>query len=832
MAEPSVSGSRPAPGSEGFAVGVAAHVGIFLLALGALAYQILITRVFSVTLYYHFAFAGISLTMLGLTAGAMIVYLAPRFFSVAHAYQRLVWLTLGASVTSVLAMVFHLSSPIHISKSVSFLLQLLAHFGMFAVPFLLTGVGISVILTRGVRSVGRLYAADLVGAALGAVLVVLVLRWVGVVSAILLVALLLAVAAVVFAWTARASRVPTVVFLLICGIALTTQVSRESQGKSHLSVRWAKNVQLETPLYEGWNSYSRVAVVRELEGQPFGWGFGPSAAARHPVLRQYYLNIDAEAGTAILEFDGDTESLAFLEDDVVNVSYHVRRPSRVAVVGVGGGRDVLTALRFDVSEVTGIELNTLILDLLTERYGDFSGRLHEDPRVRFVNAEARSYLAQAGEQFDLIQISLIDTWAATAAGAYVLSENALYTKEAWRGFLQALSADGVLTTSRWWTPGYRVEGHRMFTMALEVLREEVGTDRPEQHILMARGGRVVNVMVSKAPYTADEVERFIDSCNRLEFEVLWSPRGTSEPVINALASGTVQAKDLGSLAFDLTPPTDDRPFFFHQVRLADAFKKHRYEKLYGNDVNPVAQNVNAVFVLAFVLIAVSILSVVLIGAPLLATRGQVSLRGSGAPMGYFAAIGLGFLFVEISQMQRLVVFLGHPVYGLAVVLFALLLFAGLGSLSTIRITRPVRALGVLLAMLLIFGVATVPLTSALRSQDTMVRIVVAVLMLAPLGFCMGMAFPFGMRMVETGKGALLPWFWGVNGATSVVATVLATAVSLSWGITATYWVGVACYVGCVLAYLAMERGMVPVRGRGRGKARARATREALSPRRA
>ena len=829
MAEGSALGSRSVPEEPGFVVGRHAYVGIFLLALTTLAYQILITRVFSVTLYYHFAFAGISLTMLGLTTGAMVVFLAPGFFDSSRAYNRLSWLAILSGISAVLALVFHLSAPIHIEKSAGFLFQLILHFSAFAIPFLLSGVAISLILTRGVRSVGRLYAADLVGAALGAALVVLVLRWVGVISAILGVAVLLGIAACAFAWAARSVRGPAVAFLALALAGFSAQVMLESQGQPHLSVRWAKNSQLERPIYEGWNSYSRIAVVREMEETPFGWGYGEKAA-EHPVFKQYYLNIDAEAGTAILEFDGDTGPLAFLEDDVVNASYHVRKPESVAVIGVGGGRDVLTALRFDADKVTGIELNKLILDLLTDRYADFSGRLDEDSRVNFVNAEARSYIAQADEQFDLIQISLIDTWAATAAGAYVLSENALYTKEAWAGFLDALSDDGVLTTSRWWTPGYRVEGHRMFTMAMEVVREELGATRPERHLLVARGGRVVNVMVSKSPYSDAEVDRFLATCGKRGFEVLWSPRGAQEPVIQALVAGTIDREDLATLPFDLTPPTDDRPFFFHQVRFTDAFRKDRYAKLYGDDVNPVTQNVNAVFVLAFVLIAVSVLSVLLIGAPLLATRRHVSLRGSGTPMGYFAAIGLGFLFVEISQMQRLVVFLGHPVYGLAVVLFSLLLFAGVGSLATTRIAQPRRLLGTLLAILLVFGLATVPLTSAFRSQETLVRILVAVAMLAPLGFCMGMAFPFGMRIVEKGDRGLLPWFWGVNGATSVVATVLATAVSLSWGISVTYWVGVVCYAGCLLAYVVMERSPSPVRRKR--PARSRPARGALSPRRA
>ena len=223
-----------------------------------------------------------------------------------------------------------------------------------------------------------------------------------------------------------------------------------ASGRSHLGVFWAKGQPQTGTLFERWNTYSRVRVTALGETVPFGWGF-----ARTPQTKidQDYLDIDADASTVITRQDGDIGKLSYLKDDVINAAYLVQPPQDVAVIGVGGGRDILSALLFGAKRILGIEINPAIFEVLTDKFADFSGHLDRQPGVSLVNAEARSYINHSPDRYDLVQISLIDTWAATAAGGLTLTENRLYTVEAWDDFYRALKPGGLLSVSRWYQPG-------------------------------------------------------------------------------------------------------------------------------------------------------------------------------------------------------------------------------------------------------------------------------------------------------------------------------------------------------------------------------------------
>ena len=789
------------------------YIGIFFVALATLMYEILLTRIFSVTMLYHFAFVALSLAMFGMTAGALLVYLMPGLFPPERLFHRLGLAAVLFPIAMVLSFMTELSIPFRVSGSVIAIYAIAFTYVVISVPFVVSGVAICLALTGFSGRVSRLYAADLAGAALGCVLLIGVLSWSDGPTAVLWVALLASVGAVAFAADAgstalRRAATSLVLVLGICAAANTLLVWR---GAPIFRIVYSKGVVETLPLYEKWNSYSRVRVMgdptRELPAQ--GWGLSSTLPPRR--LRQLQLDIDVWAGTVMSRFDGDFGAVEHLKYDVTNIAYYLRTGQNALVIGAGGGRDVLSALAFGARSVTAVDINKDIIGTVNGRFGDFTGHLDRDPRVRFVNDEARSFIARSPDRFGTIQISLIDTWAATAAGAFVLGENSLYTVEAWTTFLSHLTDDGLLSVSRWYFHDRPAEMYRTTTIAVEALRQ-LGVSDPRRHIAIVRIMRpktasvtdtpdgVGTILVGRRPFTDAELDALDRETTRLAFEVTFSPRVALDQTFARLTEPAGLDAYLKQYPVNITAPTDDSPFFFNMLRLRDIGRTSLLE--FGN----LSHNMKAVATLGVLLMTVTVLTAVCILLPLWLTRHRVALTGMGPLFTYFIAIGLGFMLIETSQMQRLIISLGHPTYGLSVVLFSLLLSSGLGSYLTESVTAETaeaagrRRLLALVVILAIFGAVTPAVARWSGSMTTPVRILAAVLMLFPAGLMMGMAFPLAMKLASTRARRLTPWFWGLNGAASVMASVLSVCIALTWSISTAFWVGWLCYVAAYAAF--------------------------------
>jgi hypothetical protein len=455
---------------------------------------------------------------------------------------------------------------------------------------------------------------------------------------------------------------------------------------------------------------------------------------------------------------------------------------------------------FGQRHVTGVEINPDILRALTDRFVGYTGDLQANPAVTLVHDEARSFVARSPEKFGIIQASLIDTWAATSAGAYVLTENGLYTKEAWLTFLNHLAPDGILTMSRWYYEAQPAETLRLTALATASLMD-IGVADPRQHIMVIRKQdnsemgqySVATILVSKRPFTDDEIERTAYLSKTMEFLPVLTPRYAERPEFEAVATRGKYEELVRTYPLNITAPTDDTPFFFHMLRASDLLKAATYQGM--NQLN-----LKAVRVLGTLLAIVSGLSALAIIAPL-ALRRRVRQAHSVRLMIYFAAIGLAFMMVEIGQLERLIVFLGHPIYGLTVVLFVLLLASSVGSLCSHRIGAWIWLLPLVLAGFIFLSPA---LTSQFVSASTSVRILVSALLLVPSGFFMGMAFPLGIKKAQYEEGAPTAWYWGINGAFSVISSVLAVVVAVFWGVTITLLVGLTAYIVALVA-LQFER---------------------------
>jgi spermidine synthase len=768
------------------------YLAIFVLASATLSYQILITRFFSVMLYYHFAFAAISLAMLGLTRGAMEVYGKPARYTPEQVGVEFARHASWFAITGVGAMIAFLCVPLVIPSDYVLVALAIATVA-FVRPFTESGVCITLLLTRLPYGGGWLYAADLAGAALGCLGVIFVLLVVDPVSATLGIGALAAAAG----WTVvrgsgdiRSLRLSGAVALTLAA-ATIVHTGLDVSGKSHLGVFWAKGFQQLGTLFERWNTYSRVRVTAQGESVPFGWGFAHTPATR---IEQNHLDIDADAATVITRNDGDISKLSYLKDDVINSAYLVQPPEDVAVVGVGGGRDVLSALYFGAKHIHGIEINPAIFEVLTDKFADFSGHLDRQPGVSLVNAEARSYINHSSDRYDLVQISLIDTWAATAAGGLTLTENRLYTVEAWGDFYRALKPGGLLSVSRWYEPdGHRGEFYRLVAIAAEALqRRGVPAAELASHVIALNVGGIVTVITRPDAFTAAQWRGARARLQAQGFKILLGPDIAFDTVTSTLMSGKADAAFFASLPQNISPSTDDNPFFFYTSRFGDFF---------GKPLSTLSNN-NAAISMTLVLIVTAFCACLYyIVGPFIRLARRTPLSVVTPPVTYFCAIGMGFMLIEISQMQRLMVFLGHPVYGLSVVLFTILLFSGIGSTTVgAQFPRPgavVARVAALLTTLAVAGLLTPLFTTWARSEATEMRILLSVVLLAPPAFCMGMMFPLGLSIWRR-HSELLPFFWSANGITSMLASVLGMALSIEFGIARTYALGVGFYAICAV----------------------------------
>jgi hypothetical protein len=790
------------------------YAGLFLVALSTLMYEIGLTRIFSVTMWYHFAFVAISVALLGMTAGALLVHLLPERFRAVDVDRQLWLFTLLFAVSIPICFALQLAIPFRADWDLPGIASVVAICLLVSIPFVCSGVVVCLALTRFPTHVNRLYAADLVGAALGCIALIVVLNLLSGPSTVVAIGAVAAVGAVVFAAAAGNRRwmaLAGIAFVLIGGLAVANEAAAD-RGRRLLQIVWAKDARDEPHRHEVWNSFSRITVDGDPDEPAFpaGWGFSETLPLT-PIGGQLVMKIDNAAATPLTKYTGNPDETDFLRYDITNLVHYVNADADVFVIGVGGGRDVLSAFEFDQRSVTGAEINDAILDVVNDEYGDFTGHLDRDPRVTFVNDEARSYLARSDRTFDTIQMSLIDTWAATAAGAFALAENALYTTDAFATFFDQLEPGGILSISRWYSiaGAEPLETYRTAALAAHAL-ERRGVANPRDHLLIyhspesAFATNTATLLISPEPFSARDIAVVERETQRLGFTPVLTPETAIDERFAALAAPGGPEAGIAQFDENIAPPTDERPFFFQMADvgtfLSGGFRNDHVTR--------------PVLTLGMLALAVLLLTAAFVIVPLLATTRRRDHQGMTPYYLYFAGIGLGFLMIEIAQLQRLSLFLGHPIYGLAVCLFSILLFGGIGSMlagpfvASGRAASRLAPMAALLALLAVVGLLTPAVLDRFEGSTMPVRIAASVAIMASIGLLMGMPFSIGMRAASAARpDAPTAFLWGINGAMSVCASVLATLLAILFGIKVAYWSGWWAYVlaAAALAVIVLRR---------------------------
>ncbi len=789
-------------------------IGVALIAFSVLLFQTLQTRIMSVISWYYLAFLAISVAMLGMTVGAVWVYLRQDRFlpeQLPATLSKFALLTALAMPASMVLQFCLVTSPALSLITVVSWGMLLA---LMAMPYVFAGVALCLALTRSPFPIGQVYGVDLLGAALGCIGAIVFLNLLGGPGAVIVTGAIAGLSAMAFAASSAGGgparqtpqvwwRRPGTTVAALLALALLNTFS--PAGFDPILVKNSVDLGGKYHKFEKWNTYSLIRVTRPRIMFPELWGSSPKLPADTRVP-EVVIGVDGIKNTTeMFHYDGTPNSNSFLQYDQANLAYHLPGIHKSAVIGVGGGPDILAAHLFGVTDITGVELNPIIVDLHTQnpRYKNFSN-LTAIPHLELHVDDARSWFASTDEKFDLVQMTVIDTFAATGAGAFSLSENGLYTLQGWRAFLKTLNPDGYFTVSRWYGPGEVDETGRMIGLATAALLD-AGVKDPRSHLFVSVTGRLATLVLCKSPFTPDQLRILHQTVRDYGFSELLSPDASSQtPLLNRIVASRDLAslnRVLGSTYLDLTVPTDERPFFFNQLRIFDIPTLIKVARRESHDLDGGVWWGNlmatAVLMLILFLSIIAVIATILVPLRSVTRESDHALTLAGSI--YFALIGMGFMLAEIALLQYFSVYLGHPILSLGVCLFSLILSSGLGSLASDRLKLNTRAKllawgGSVVAYLIIMELVLPSLFQATTDRDRLVRIGISLAAILPLGFLFGFAFPTGLRLAAEIDTRPTPWFWGINGATGVLASVLGVIVSIAFGINVTILLSAVCYL--------------------------------------
>lgn len=828
---------------------VAANIGVLLLSAATLMFEITLTRLFSVSQFYHFAFMIVSLALLGFGASGTWLALWPAWGRRSRLTPRLTLagLALGYGITCLGAYLFVNQVPFDsfsIAWDVRQVALLFLHYVVLAIPFFCSGAVLSLRFAIQPDAAGTTYAYNLIGSAVGCLLALVIPSFLGGMGPVWLSGALGGIAAVIFVRPrqgtggarARPRRWIALGGLTLATLSVVRAFVGPAEGELHLSPYKGLSYALQIPearvTYSAWNGFSRVDLVespaiRSLPGLSYRFLSSP------PPQRGLF--VDGDDLSPVLDIPSaglggrQDADLAFADHMPTAVAYQLRPDGKALVLEPRGGLELWIARGQGIADLTAVSANPLV-GLAADHYAG--------PAPIVVYDDPRSYVRRSARTYDVVTLALTTPYRPIRSGAYSLGEDYAYTVEAFRDILGVLAQDGILVVSRWLqTPPS--ESVRAFALAVEATvsseaasaASDGGGGDPAAQIVAFRGYAMMTLLIKSQPFSTDEFDAIRGFLDERAFDLVYAPGIQPEdvnrynvlpsPVYYEAFSALLRAEDreawYDAYPFDVKPPTDNHPFFGHFFKWSQA---GQVIAELGKTWQPFG---GAGYFVVVALLALSLVAAaLLIGLPLLAVRGQVGVqstaggrsegrdprrgggsterrRGQWLDLAYFALLGLGYLFVEIPLMQRAILFLGHPARAVTTVLFSLLLFSGVGSALSPKLK--VRAAWVLGGLVVLIGVVAGGLPwafDALLPLPWGLRLAATVILLAPLGMLMGLPFPLGLSHLSRVAPHRLPWAWAANGAMSVVASVLAALLALSAGFTGVLATGSAVYAVAAL----------------------------------
>ncbi len=759
------------------------YLGLGFTTLASLILELSLTRIFSVVFYYHLAFLAISIALFGLGAGGVFSYVVSEWPG--KLYVKLGYLALANSICVVLSLWFLVTR-----SATSGNLVLAGVYFASAMPFFLAGTVVSIAISEAIDRVDRAYFFDLAGAATGCLLLVPFLELFGGPNTLIAAGVLFAISSAIWFNQAGAFRrraMAVLVSLLLVGL----MVVNGKRGRA-LDIHVAKGMALPDERFVAWNGLSRIGVYFH-DG---GWS----------------IVIDADAATGIPSYDWDhltPANRAELLREGMGLPYSLRPGAKALIIGPGGGYDVARALASGSSDITAVEINPIIAnDVMRGAFARESNFIYTHPGVDVHIEDGRSFVRRSQQKYQVLQATLVDTWASTAAGAFALSENNLYTTDAFTDYLNHLTDDGMMAFTRWGFDPPR-ESLRLLSLAMVAL-PRVGESDPARHVIVMRQdtkkllgwGALDTVLVSKKPFTDADIAhaREIVAGNRMD--MVYAPGDAPKNPFGQLLTAPDPAAFWRDYPYDVSPVSDDRPFFFYTVQARDLWQYMMTANRASADFK-----INRAVPLLFGLLAVSLCATALIlilprfllGTKLPKQKGIVTF------LWYFLCLGAGYILIQVALIQKFVLLLGHPTYALVVIVFSMLVASGMGSYFSrgviadddLRLIRVLAGIAILVAIL---AFISHPVTETAAAWPLPAKMLLTVLTIAPAAFLMGMPFPSGLRRLEQRHPPSIRWAWSLNAAASVLGSASAIFLAIYIGLRATLLVGGLLYL-CALAVI-------------------------------
>lgn len=754
------------------------YFGVVSTSLATLLVELALTRVFSVIYYYHFAFLAISIALFGLGAGGVFSYAVSSWRG--SLFEKLGMLASVNAVALVACLWFLLARTGKMQTDG----LMLAYF-VAAIPFLLSGTILSLVIADTIERVNRVYFFDLVGAASACVVLIPLLNWMGGPNTILVAAVLFSVSAAIWFHLGHAPRGRVIAVLL--GLVLVVVITSNAKY-FFIDIKFAKGKQIADEEFVAWNSFSRIALKPE------------------PGRNMKTIVIDADAATGIARFD-----FAHLSSqDRFDLAYHgpgfpylLRPGAKTLVIGPGGGWDISRAIASGSKDITGVEINPIIAKVIMQKkFPQYSNHLYLRPEVKIVVEDGRSFIRRSQDRYRVLQATLVDTWASTAAGALALSENNLYTSNAFIDYLSHLTPDGLMAFTRWGFNPPR-ESLRIVSLAQDALKQ-MGQSDPARNVMVVREdseklktwGAQDTILIARNPFSVADIERLRNAVAAGGSDLVYAP-GTD---IDSPFRDLLLARDPGaffrSYAFDVSPVSDDRPFFFYTVQPQDLWNFVLRASRATADYK-----INDALPLLFGLVLISIVATVtilLLPAVVLRRRfphGQETIRA----LLFFLFIGAGYVLIQVALIQKFILFLGHPTYALTVIIFSMLLSSGAGSYASKRLVQ--QEIGKLSQVLVLIAAGMVflsfvisPITEGGVALPFAAKVLISVGLISPVGFAMGMPFPTGLSLLERTRPAAVRWAWAVNAAASVMGSAAAMFLAIYLGLHFTLMIGGLLYL--------------------------------------
>ena len=658
---------------------------------------------------------------------------------------------------------------------------------LFTIPFFFVGVVISAAFSAFAKTAGRLYASDLIGASVGAISVVLFLSIIGGEGTTLLVGVLAAICATIFSIATKSKK--KIIISIVFAVFAVSLVLVNSNTQV-FSIQTDPTANKDLPIFLGenpgshiaetqWNSFSRIDLVEGISGHciPATDPRNPSQCAEEGLVAKIF--IDGGAGTNIISWDGNPESRKELSSWMQYIPFTMQDDPKVLIIGSGGGRDVIAAIASGSTDVTTVEINPIIFQTVRS-YGERTGNLYDHKYVNSNIDEGRSFVSRSTEKFDIIYIPFVDTWASVSSGGLGVSENFLYTVEGFQEYYDHLEDDGKIVTVRW-----LIDAPRFVTTFTQLL-ENNGIDRDDvyRHIVTVTSESTVQdpsitmSILSKKPFTEDEISFLADSFERNGYQPILIPNYImSEPYPSLLKDNISFEEFYEKFSTKVHPVTDDSPFFL-------SFEK------------PIPMILETLLYVS-IIIAGSFLVIPFIWLRKNSKKSS-TVRVSSVVL-YFAALGAGFILIELALLQKLILLLGNPTMTFAVLLFTMLLSSGFGSLTSTKFMKTgmqnltFAILGIV-ALGLLYAIMLPSLINSVISEEFGVKVAISVALLSPIGFLMGMPLPTGMRILKSYLPTYIPWMWAINGAFSVLGAVLTVVIGILHGASYALGIGILIYL--------------------------------------